>query len=65
LAYHWFGRTDRLARAKEMLFGGLARLSPGGMNVTLSARSAWHSQMRIEQQKVRKYPRAGLATSRG
>jgi len=56
LAYHWFGRTDRFPRVKEILIGVLARLGLGRTRVTLAARSAWHRQMNIEQRTARKYP---------
>jgi glycosyltransferase involved in cell wall biosynthesis len=56
LAYHWFGRSDRLPRGKAALLRGMARLVVGRRQVPYAVRAAWHSQMATEQLRERKYP---------
>ncbi len=55
LAYHWFGRSDRYAASKSAVLAAFARLPLRDRKVAYAARAAWHSQMRVEQQRKRRY----------
>jgi glucosyl-dolichyl phosphate glucuronosyltransferase len=67
VAYHWWGNRDTLIRPKLLALGILAALAampftPSRRGVTswegvIAAKRAWHAQMRVEQERPRKFSR--------
>lgn len=52
LAYHWHGRVDKWPAVKALVFQTMMVASK---ERSISARHAWHDQMRIEQSKPRRF----------